>query len=273
VEIFINGHHVPVANAKINVFNRTLLFGEGLFETILIHAGRPVFLKEHLNRLWASFQVLGWKVGSFEKQIPTLLRCVQEGKIHHGRLRIVCVPRGNPGDLLYSEHRGYDWIFYLSAEKKVPQKALRLKTVSQDARSQWHSHKTSNYSESAHALRETKKAGYDDVLFVYRNTYLLECAFSNIFFIQKNVLVTPSLELPILNGVTRTKILEVARKMKIGVREKKIHQKTLSSFDGCFVTSSVRGIVRVRAIDHLCYAPKNLLLDTVEHEYKKLLSL
>jgi 4-amino-4-deoxychorismate lyase len=273
VEIFINGHHVPVANAKISVFNRTLLFGEGLFETVLIHSGLPVFLKEHLDRLWASFRALGWKVGSLEKQIPTLLRCVHQAKILHGRLRIVCVPRGNPGDLLYSEHRGYDWIFYLSAEKKVPPKALRLKTISQDARSPWHYHKTSNYFESAHTLRKTKKAGYDDILFVYRDQYLLEAAFSNIFFVRKNILVTPSLELPILNGVTRMKILEAARKMKMGVREKKIHQKHLSSFDGCFLSSSVRGIMRVCAINHLCYAPKNPLLDTLEHAYKKLLSL
>jgi len=272
MKIFINGEAVSAANAKISVFNRALLFGEGLFETVLIHERRLIFLREHLDRLWSSCDALGWEVGSIEKQIKDALRCVKQGEINHGRLRIVCVPCGAPGDLLYSEHRGYDWIFYLSEEKKISNpKALRFKTVSEDTRSKWHYHKTVNYLESAHALREARKAEYDDVLFVYRDKYLLEAAFSNIFFILKNTLYTPSLELPILNGVTRMKILEAAKKMKVCVHEKKIHRKYLPFFEGCFVTSSVRGIVKVCAIDRVQYSQESHLLDALDREYQNLL--
>ena len=56
--VFINGEIVPVRDAKVSVFDRGLLYGDGLFETIRVEDGFPLFLKAHLDRLYNSCRFL-----------------------------------------------------------------------------------------------------------------------------------------------------------------------------------------------------------------------
>lgn len=57
----INGRIVPRQSAKISVFDNSLLYAEGLFETFLACEDRVLFLDEHLNRLYKGARVIGLK--------------------------------------------------------------------------------------------------------------------------------------------------------------------------------------------------------------------
>ena len=48
--VFLNGQFVPEAAATVSVFDRSFLYGDGLFETVRIYAGRPFLWPQHLAR-------------------------------------------------------------------------------------------------------------------------------------------------------------------------------------------------------------------------------
>jgi branched-subunit amino acid aminotransferase/4-amino-4-deoxychorismate lyase len=53
-DVFLNGRIVTAARASVSVFDRGLLYGDGLFETMRAYRGRVFALKDHLERLQRS---------------------------------------------------------------------------------------------------------------------------------------------------------------------------------------------------------------------------
>src|SRR5262252_6228122 len=49
--VCLNGRFVPEDRAVVSVFDRSFLYGDGLFESILVHGGRLVWWTQHLERL------------------------------------------------------------------------------------------------------------------------------------------------------------------------------------------------------------------------------
>jgi branched-subunit amino acid aminotransferase/4-amino-4-deoxychorismate lyase len=70
--LFIEGRLRPADQVKVSPLNGNALFGEGLFESLPVYAGRALFLKDHLERLEKGCRFLGWPLPSvalFEKAI------------------------------------------------------------------------------------------------------------------------------------------------------------------------------------------------------------
>jgi branched-chain amino acid aminotransferase len=81
---------------------------------------------------------------------------------------------------------------------------------------------------------------------------IAEGATSNVFFVAQEVLCTPGLEVGILDGVTRGKVLELARGAGLRMREPGfVAPEELRSADEVFLTSAVRGILPVTTVDSL----------------------
>ncbi len=81
-----------------------------------------------------------------------------------------------------------------------------------------------NYASSIKAGMEAQKLGFDQVLWLdaEERKYVAEVGAMNIFFVMKDKLVTPELDGSILSGITRMSVMELARKMKIDVQERRI---------------------------------------------------
>jgi branched-subunit amino acid aminotransferase/4-amino-4-deoxychorismate lyase len=58
--IFINGKIYPEEKVRISPVNSSMLFGEGLFESIPVYRGQPLFLQDHLERLRKGCRFLDW---------------------------------------------------------------------------------------------------------------------------------------------------------------------------------------------------------------------
>jgi branched-subunit amino acid aminotransferase/4-amino-4-deoxychorismate lyase len=64
--VYLNGRFVPAARASISVYDRGLLYGDGLFETLRAYRGKVFALDQHLERLAGSAEVLGLPVPSYD---------------------------------------------------------------------------------------------------------------------------------------------------------------------------------------------------------------
>jgi branched-subunit amino acid aminotransferase/4-amino-4-deoxychorismate lyase len=77
---------------------------------------------------------------------------------------------------------------------------------------------------------------------------ITECPRSNFFIINKqNILVTPKEK--ILHGITREKIIAIAKKLGIEIQERDIHLNEITEIKEAFITSSTKRMLPVSKID------------------------
>ena len=71
--VYYNGDFAPEDNVAISPFNRGLLYGDGVFETLRAYSGRVFRLAQHLERLADGLPVLriepGWKARKIERAV------------------------------------------------------------------------------------------------------------------------------------------------------------------------------------------------------------
>jgi branched-chain amino acid aminotransferase len=109
--------------------------------------------------------------------------------------------------------------------------------------------KPSAYLNNLLALAAAQRAGADDALLLGSHGELLEGATSSLFVVQGGELFTPPLALGILPGITRDRVFSVARQLGLPLREKLLFVHDAYRAEELFLTSSVRQVVGLVALD------------------------
>ena len=253
--VWISGRFVPEAEATVPVFDRSFLYGDGLFETIRIHHGVPFLWAPHWQRLEMGARALRIRLPHAEDEI---LRGVHELIRHHAvaeaTLRIT-VSRG-VGPRGYSI-RGADRPVMVLTLHPAPALALenpiswtlavaRLRIATGDPLSR---HKTSNKLLQVLAKAEAEDAGADEAILLNTEGNLAEAASGNLFWIEDGTLCTPPLDAGALAGVTREFTLDLARSLGLRTDERTGPPERLIHAEGTFLTLSTLGIVPATRLD------------------------
>jgi branched-chain amino acid aminotransferase len=109
--------------------------------------------------------------------------------------------------------------------------------------------KSTSYAENIAAQDDAARRGSDDALLVSPDGTVLEAPTANVWWREDRRLYTPSLELPILAGVTRAVLIELAADAAYEVEEGVFPLDRLRSADEAFLSSSVREVMPVVALD------------------------
>ncbi|HEX2896426.1 MAG TPA: aminotransferase class IV [candidate division Zixibacteria bacterium] len=236
----INGKLVSDSQAKISVYDNSLLYAEGLFETYMAVKDRLAFPKEHFERLQKGANLLGIKIPVESKVLIKWLSATagkHPAKLKRLRLTITSgdspVWRGNPGKprIIISaiEHK-----FDLSPQK------LYVPEFRVDGDSSFNHIKTIAYGLRAAALRQAQKNNCEDALLLNNRDNITELTSANIFWVKNGRIFTPPISAGCLEGVTRRIVLEQDKKHNWGIEEKNCTLQELSMADEVFSTSSVR---------------------------------
>lgn len=252
--VFINSSLVPKKDAKISVFDRGFLYGDGIFETIRIYNGIPFMLDEHMDRL-----IAGLKTLRFQK-VPAGIkvhasRVIEANKIRNGVLRIA-VTRGEtiagidpivckgPSVVINArECVPYPEEAYLKGYRAI------IARTRKDQRSTLCQVKSANFLTHIIAKGEASDAGVDDAIMLNHEGFLAEATVSNIFMVKGNHILTPSLESGILPGITRQVVIELAVEMGFDVKQMEVRQEELYSADEAFLTNSLMEIMPLIEVD------------------------
>lgn len=108
--------------------------------------------------------------------------------------------------------------------------------------------KSMNYLNYILARFHAKGSGSDEAILMNTKGHVTEAATSNIFFVKKGALITPSLDSGILPGITRSVVIKIAQKLHIKVVEKKVVPKDLLTADEIFLTNSLAEVLPVTKI-------------------------
>jgi 4-amino-4-deoxychorismate lyase len=109
--------------------------------------------------------------------------------------------------------------------------------------------KSTSYAVNMAAQREARRRGADDAVFLSAEGIVLEGPTSNVWFREGDVLLTPSLQLGILAGVTRDTLLDAADGAGYEVREGAFPLERLAAADEAFTSSSIREVMGVVELD------------------------
>jgi para-aminobenzoate synthetase/4-amino-4-deoxychorismate lyase len=229
--------------------------GRGVFETMLVIAGRAVELDAHLGRLSTSVEAL------YAGAVPPRARAMvldRAAEIEHGKLRLTVVPRARLADREIGE-----------PSAAIADPALEITAEEVDVGAVFPSAERGATLRStivAGGLGEHKWADRDLLervaaaspgelpLLLDADGAVLEASRASVFLVEDEQLLTPPTDGRILPSIARRQVIEVARAEGIETSEERL---ALADLRACevFLTGSVRGVEPVRSLDGAELAP------------------
>ena len=252
--VSINGRLMPGDQAQVSVFDSGFMQGIGLFETLRSYNGAVFRLDHHLNRLVRSARMLDWALlpdvdqmrdnvlqavsaagqGSTRVRITVTTGSLRAHASDEPELTIVASAGGDPGYPAELYQRGVTvWASAFRQGSGDP-------TVG---------HKTTSYFARLSSLREAHARGAFEALWFTHQNLLAEGAISNIFLVRNDTLYTPPLDTPVLPGITRATVIELADKARIKVQEAPLTIEDLLDADEVLLTNSLMEIMPVVRVE------------------------
>jgi aminodeoxychorismate lyase len=253
--VWIDGRIVPAALATVSVFDRSFLYGDGLFETVRIANGRPFRWSAHMDRMEATTDLLRIRRPyPRETLLAAATALLDINRIPEGVVRLH-LTRG-VGRRGYSP-AGADTPRVVIATAKLPEAASlesrrRVMTVARfpiAAGDPLAGCKSASRLPYVLARAEAEAAGFDEALLLNTDGHVVEAASANVFWVEGSALFTPPLGDGPLPGVTRAAVLEVAQGLGISTAEISAKPARLHAAAGMFLTSSGPGVVEVSRLD------------------------
>ena len=257
LKVWINGNLVDKQDAAVSVFDHGLLYGDGVFEGIRSYAGKVFRLDEHLDRLWCSAKAIWLEIPISQAEMA---KAIQEtlavNKITDGYIRVL-VTRG-VGDLGIDPCLCKEPQVIVITDKialypdELYKKGLEIVTVSTVR-----NHpaalsprvKSLNYLNNILAKIEGKQADCVEALMLNHKGEIAECTGDNIFLVRAGALFTPPNDAGILEGITRSAVIELAVKAKIDVHEVALTKHDVYIADECFLTGTAAEVIGVVKVD------------------------
>jgi branched-subunit amino acid aminotransferase/4-amino-4-deoxychorismate lyase len=222
-----------------------------VFETMRVYAGTPFKLGEHLERLSASAARLHLDPPPHDDFAALTGDAIAAGGEPDAVLRLLWTA-GREGERVPA---GLVLVSTLPPDLEERRaRGLRL-AVTEWAAGALAGAKSTSYAENVTAQDDATRAGADDALFVAADGTVLEAPTANVWFREGETLHTPALSLPLLAGVTRATLLELAPALGYAVEEGRYDLARLLRADEVFLSSSVREIMPVAAIGERTLAP------------------
>jgi len=221
-----------------------VLRGRAVFETLRVYDGRPFEFHPHFDRLKESARKLRLAeppIVDFQALAHAVLAAAGESN---------CVLR-----FLWTPDTGLVLVSALpDGLDELRARGLRLQ-VCEWATGALAGAKSTSYAENMAAQSSAEAAGFDDALLVAADGTVLEAPTANVWFREGDLLLTPSLDLPILAGVTRAVVRMLAPQLNIGVEEGRYELDRLLAADEVFLTSSVREVMPVSRVGKRDFEP------------------
>ncbi len=274
--IWFNGEFIPWNDAKIHVLNHGLHYGSCVFEGLRIYDGKIFKLKEHIDRLFKSANILGLNIPyEFNQVISSTEEIILKQNVTNGYIRPV-VWRGSEMMAISAEKgstnlaiAAWEWPSYFSPQKLL--EGIRL-TTSKWIRPSPQSAPTDSKASGLYMIcslskHEAESRGFDDALMLDYRGYIAEATGANIFFVKNDQIFTPIADC-FLNGITRQTVIEIAKSKNINVNENHLKPDFLRDCSEAFLTGTAVEITPISCIDKITFEKREITKLLIS-EFKK----
>jgi len=248
--VSLNGTLLPGEEARVSVFDSGFMQGIGLFETMRAYAGRIFRFQQHIDRLTQSAQTLGWTVIPDEDELADNVRQVLSPLAGtDARVRLTVTTGSLHADA--ADLPKLTIVATAAAAEKYPDECYTrgVTAIVSECR-QCRSdptigHKTTSYFARLASLRVAHLQSAFEALWFTPEGHLAEGAISSVFVVRDEQLLTPPLDTPVLPGITRAAVMELAVEQDIPVREQVLTLDDVLPAEEVFLTNSMIELVPV----------------------------
>ncbi|WP_138004566.1 aminotransferase class IV [Halalkalirubrum salinum] len=290
LQYHVNGEIVPAAEATVSVRDRGFMYGDGAFETMRAYGGSIFAWEAHADRLAETCSILGVDHGLDRSELKARIdKTLAANNLSEAYVKLSVTRGVQPGKLTPDPVVDPTVVVYVSPldrggregssvwdgpatiqtvkTKRIPDQAVPARA------------KTHNYLNGILARLELRVSDADEALMLDTNGNVAEGATSNLFFVDDRALKTPSLDGPILPGITRQTVIELAESEGIPVETGRYRPDDIRSADEVFVTNSTWELRPVDRVDGIAIDPETdgpgpvtkllsaLFDDRIEREY------
>lgn len=262
VLIWVNGDLVPRAQAVVSVFDAGFVLGDGVWEGIRVHAGHPVFVEQHLDRLWQGATALMLDIGLTRAELREALRAtIRANGMHDGvhiRLMVTRGPKSTPYQdprdsagpatvVIIAEHKEALPATTTSGITLFTTHVRRAHPDTLDPRLNAHSK-----LNDIQACIQAANAGADEALMLDPDGFVATCNSTHFFIVvegRSGAEVWTSDGRYCLHGITRQAVLDVCEGAGITAKERTFSLTDVYSASEAFVTGTFAGVVPVTSVD------------------------
>ena len=256
----VDGDLVPAAEATVSVEDRGFAYGDAAFETMRAYGGDVFRWAAHAERLADTCETLGLDHGIADAELKRRVdETLAANDLADAYVKLSITRGVQPGTL--DPHPEVDPTVVVIAKPlprggvgsdPVPAGPAALQTTKTRKpadRAIPAAAKTHNYLNGILARLELRVTGADEALMLDPDGNVAEGATSNLFFVDGTALKTPSLDGPILPGVTRATVIDIAESEGIPVEEGTYAPDAVREADEAFLTNSTWELRPVATVD------------------------
>src|SRR6202041_1441004 len=260
-KIWHNGNLIPWEDATLHVMSHVIHYGSSVFEGIRCYGqphGSAVFrLPEHMQRLLDSAKIYRMELPFDLEELCAgvvdvieahgLTQCYIRPIALRGYGEIGVSPKGSPIEVYIANfpwgkyiagHGGAD-VCVSSWNRLAPNTMPALAKAG------------ANYMNSQLIRMEAEINGYAEGIALDTNGYLSEGSGENLFLVRGGVLYPTPLANSVLNGITRSSVLTLARQLGIDVVEQALPREMLYICDEAIFTGTAAAVTHLRSVDRI----------------------
>ena len=252
-KVFLNDKLVDIDKACISVTDSGFLYGAGLFETMRSHNGVVFALTDHLDRLFLSADVLSINNPYDREYIAKAIdKVLSANKLTDARLRLTLTN----GPMTESEqHRKSTLLITAAKFRSYPPEYYEkgvmvvLCPFRQNPIDPLSGRKTTSYFSRMIALNLAHQKKAAESLWFTVDNRLAEGCISNVFLVKDSKLYTPPIKTPVLPGVARKTVCQLALENSIELIEKDLTIDEVLAADELFLTNVIMQVMPIIKIE------------------------
>lgn len=253
---YVNGRYLPHADAAVHVEDRGYQFGDGIYEAAEVRDGLVIDETRHMQRLWRSLSELRIRPPMSAVALGAIVReIIRRNRVRNGAIYLQVTrgvaprnhafpPDSTPPSLVVSAHR-----IPRAAGERSAAEGVSVVTVP-DNRWERVDIKAVTLLPNVLAKQRAREAGAFEAWFVDRDGFVTEGASTNAWIVTRaGVLVTRPADRGILRGITRSVLIDLAKREGLAVEERRFTVEEALSAREAFLTAATTLVMPVVRID------------------------
>ncbi|MCK4913223.1 MAG: aminotransferase class IV [Planctomycetes bacterium] len=250
-KVFLNSELIENEKAKVSVTDSGFLYGAGLFETMRSYDGIVFSLEDHLDRLFSSAEKLSIK-NSYEKSYvkEAIYKTLKANELTDARIRLTLTsgPMSDPDSpatllITAAKIQPYPDEYYKNGVMVI------LSPFRQNPDDPTCGHKTTSYFSRMLGLQMAHQKRAAEALWFTPDNQLAEGCVSNVFLVKEATLYTPPLTTPVLAGIARKAVCQIAAENSVKLVEQKLSIDDVLTADEVFLTNVIMKIMPVNSVE------------------------
>ncbi|MDQ0393900.1 D-amino-acid transaminase [Labrys monachus] len=253
---YVNGVYVPLRDASVHVEDRGFQFADSVYEVCEVRDGALVDETRHMGRLKRSLSELSIRMPMAENALKVVLReTLRRNRVVNGMVYFQVSRGAAKRDFLFPSPDTPPTLVVIARSldraKGDAGAASGIAVITlPDNRWERVDIKSTGLLPNVLAKQKARQQGAKEVWFFDEQGYVTEGGSSNAWIVTaENTLLTRPAESGILRGITRTTLMDLARRDNMVVTERAFTVAEAKAAKEAFVTSATNVVMPVVKID------------------------